>query len=309
MTDEADDTRGLDQLLSHLDTVTLAGREATALRQVKGPRIPRQIDLEPPGWQPPPSREDVRKKITGQCSRRFNRTVKAAGEPFTKTFDIGFLRPKVLNEWVADRTMQPSRNKSDLNHKAPPRFDIQSRKFEEPNDMQLHPMHREWLQQHRTTRDKHIHEVYYALKKVDACEEKAKEIQRQREKTRDMIGRPPLVKLDLPESGKAVLRKAQMAVKVARAFNETQGIDNLRDEEARHQEATVRAQSAPCLALKPASPKNRVRHLRNWTGPDRRFKWTQTDRCLRHTTPWMAQEEEHELKTWPIPPARRTASR
>merc|ERR1712232_1296836 len=139
--------------------------------------------------------------------------------------------------------------------------------------MQLHPMHREWLQQHKTTCDKHIHEVYHALKRVELCEEKEKEIQRQREKTRDMIGRPPLVQLDLPESGKAGLRKAQMAVKVARAFNETQGIDLLRDEESRHKDATVRAKSAPCLALKPPTPKNRPRHLRNWAGTDRRFKW------------------------------------
>jgi len=309
MKDEADDNHGWEELLSHLDTVALAGREANALRRVTGPRIPRAEHMQPPGWHPPPSREEVRKTITGQCSRRFNRTVKAAGEAFTKSSDIGFLKPKVLNEWVAERVVQPSRNFNDSNHKAPPRFHIQSEAFEEPHEMQLHPMHRTWLQEHNVKFEKNIHDVFHALKRVDKCEEKQKEIQRQREMTRDMIGRPPLVAMELPERAKAGLRKAKLAAKAARALNQTQGINPLRDEEMRHKEATLRAKSAPCLALKPLSPKHRARHLRNWTGPDRRFRWTQTDRCLRHTTPWMAQEEEREIKTRALGPLQRSVSR
>lgn len=310
MKNEVDDDKcEFHELLSHLDNVAAAGREANAIRRDTGPRIPRAQDMEGPGWHPPPSREVVRQSITGQCSRRFNRTVKAAGEPFTKSSDIGFLKPKVLRQWVAERAVQPNRSFDNPNHKVPPRFRSQPEALPEPHEMQLHPMHRTWLKQHKKEYDGHVYEVYHALKRVDRAERKDQEIQRQREMTRDMIDRPLLVDIKLPAKAKAGLQKAKLAVQMTRAFNQSVGIDLLGEEEALHRDATLRAKSAPCLALKVPTPRHRPRHLRNWAGPDRRFKWTQTDRCLRHTTPWIAQDEEHEIKTRGIGTMQRSDSR
>jgi len=121
-------------------------------------------------------------------------------------------------------------------------------------------------------------------------------LQQQRELTRDLMTKSALGKPKISEKAKAGLRKARGFASSTRMLNQLKGIDNLKIEENKHKDATQRAKSVPELQFKETTPRHRARHLRRWEGPDRRSAWAQSDRCLRLTTPWLAQDEEQEIK-------------
>merc|ERR1712139_43724 len=215
----------------------------------------------------------------------------------------GILRhPKELNFWHSHQVAHAVPERSIKNpYKRPGliRYHAQSDPLPEPHEGQLHQQHYEWLQQHHVQRDKHLYPVYHALKRVEKAEEKAKEIQAQRETARDLMTRKALVSPEFSEGVKGKLGKAKLAIRSTRAFNKLKGIDVIAEHEKKTEDIVNRARSAPALELKPSTPRHRARHLRNWTGPDRRQLWAQTDLGLKHTTPGRFQEEEHELHNIP----------
>lgn len=292
---------GLEDLFGHLDATAAAGREAGAIRADRDPRIPKLEHVISYDWHPPPSRDEIRKKISGgDHSRHFNRTTKHCGDLFSK---VGILRhPKSLNNWETDRIVNAIPERSIGNPPGRPglwRYHPHSKPFEEPTEKQLHPQHRKWLKQHHVQRDNHVQHVYRALKRVEKLQEKANEVQQQRETARDLMTRPALMSPHLNDGIKAKLHKAKMAITSTRNFNKICGIDKVGEDEKEKKDNLIRAQSAPCLQLKPLTPRHRARHLRTWKGPERRQRWCQTDECLKHTTPGLAQEEEHELHNIP----------
>jgi hypothetical protein len=290
----------LDDLLAQLDATSAAGREADEIRADRDPRIPKLEHVLSYEWRPPPSREEVLKTVSADCCRRFNRTTRNNGEHFRKE---GILRhPKDFNIWEVHRIVNAVPQRSIGNPRGRhglARYHAQSEPFEEPTEKQLHAQHRDWLKQHHVQRDKRLHHVYHALKAVEKAEAKANETQRQRETARDLLTRAALHEPHLTDSVKGKLNRAKLAVGATRAFNKLSGIDGVAEEEQKNKDLLERARSAPILQLKPSTPRHRARHLRNWTGPDRRQRWTQTDLGLKHTTPGLAKEEEHELHNSP----------
>jgi len=299
---EADgDAVTFEDLLGQLDATAAAGREADAIRPDKDPRIPKLEHMLSYEWRPPPSRDQVLQTVdAAACCRRFDGTGKKSGDLFRKE---GILKHyKDFGIWDVARVCNAVPERSIKNPHGRPgltRYHQQSEAFEEPHDKQLHYQHRDWLKGHYAQREKHLHPVYHALKKVEHLEERAKEVQQQRETTRDAMTRTQLHKPDFSQEVKAKLCKAKMSIAASRQFNKLSGIDTVAEAEKKKKDAVSRARSVPILELKPATPRHRARHLRSWKGPDRRKAWVQTDSRFVHTTPGAAQEEERELHNSP----------
>jgi hypothetical protein len=290
----------MEGLFALLDATSAAGKEADAIRKDRDPRIPKLEHYVSYEWRPPPSHDEVLKMVSGDCCRRFNRTTRHNGDIFRKENilkhkkELHFWEQHQITNAVPERSIKnPWKNPGLI------RYHAQSDPLPEPHEGQLHQQHREWLQTHHVQRDKHLYPVYHALKRVERAEQKAKEVQAQRETARDLMTRKALVNPEFSEGVKEKLGKAKLAIRSTRAFNKLQGIDAVAEEEAKHKDLLLRAKSAPALELKVSTPRHRARHLRTWTGPDRRQLWAQTDLGLKHTTPGCFQEEEHELHNIP----------
>lgn len=262
------------------------------------PKLEHMISYE---WRPPPSREDIRKVTSKDCTRRFKTAQKQAGDLFRKE---GILRhPIEFNQWETHRICNAVPERSIGNPKGRPglfRYHAQSDDLPPPTDEMLHPQHGSWLKEHYVQRDKHLYPVFHAKLRVGKAEEKAARTQTQRELTRDLTTRPQLMSPHLSDGVKCKLAKAKLAVTTTRHLNKLVGHDAVAEAEELAKQALLRRiRSEPALELKPATPRHRAKHLRSWKGPDRRFAWTQTDHCLKHTTPGLQQEEEHELHMEP----------
>lgn len=292
--------KSLDDLLAHLDDTAAAGRDADALRADRDPRIPKLEHLISYEWRPPPPLEEVRKTVSAESCRRFNRSTKHCGDIFHQE---GILRhAKAFNVWETDRMVNGVPERSVKNPKGRPglvKYHAHSEPLLEPHDKMLHPLHRKWLKQHLVQRERYMYPVYHALVRVDKAEEKAREIQKQRETARDLMTRSSLHNPELSKGVKAKLGKARMAISTTRVLNKLGGIDAVAEDEKKNEDAVHRAKKHPHLALKPPTPRERCQHIRSFKGPDRRQKWAQTDNLLKHTTPGKDQEEELELHKEP----------
>jgi hypothetical protein len=293
-------TSGLADLFAQLDATSAAGREADAIRADRDPMIPKLEHSISYEWRPPISQEEVLKTVSKDCCRLFKTANKKAGDLFRKE---GILKHKHMpGTWEDNRVTNAVPQRSIGNPKGRPgvvRYHQHSDPLPEPTDEQLHPQHGAWLKEHRKRRDKHLHPLHHALKRVEKAEEIAKDVQKKRETARDLMTRGVLVSPKLSDGVKNKLAMAKVRLKTTTAMNKLVGIDVLGDQEKKDLDNLQRARSAPCLELKPCTPRHRARHLRSWKGPDRRWAWTQTDQCLKHTTPGVFQEEERELHEIP----------
>lgn len=294
--DGGDTAVGLDMadLLGQLDQTAAAGREASMLRQDRGPRIPHMEDVFDADWQPPPSREQVKQRISGEVGRHFNRFLKSGvGDEFSQFAEW---RPQIPSYWEQLRIVTPDRSVRAPPHTAPPRFRSQPELMPETHANQCHPMHRKWLREWEKERFKKLYPVVDALKKVDQAKELQRVHQMRREITRDLQTRPTLLQPQLSENSKASLNKMRLAMKTTQAFKKMRRnkgeLTELEREEQADKERIERAKSAPALALSEPTPPHRPRHLANWVGPDRDIKGK-----LRETTPWRDVDEIKELKS------------
>jgi len=292
---------GVADILAELDATAAYGRDRDAIRKDRDPRIPKLEHSLSNDWRPPPSKDEVLKRVdSAACCRQFKRHSRpTVMELFRKE---GILPPKVLGVWEAGRVANatPARSIGNPPGKAGVvKYHQHSDPLPEPFDEQLHPQHGEWLKAHRVQRTEHLYPIHHALKKVEKAVAKEKEVQTQRETARDVMTRGALTSPKFSAGVKSKLSNAKGALKTMSQFNKLTGCDVVRDQEKKDKRAMLRAMSDPCLELKPSTPRHRPKHLRSWKGPDRRWAWTQTDVCLKHTTPGVSQEEDHELHTIP----------
>lgn len=275
-------------LLGHLDRVSEAGRRAAAnVRPSHGPRIPHTEDMFRPSWRPPPAKEDV-KRLISDSSRSFARFGKQAGSDFERPCSKR-LKPKILDQWTQERKDIPDRTFAKCSSTI--RYSAQSEPFPEPHDGLCHGLHQEWLRNHQTARDKHIHAVYHALERVKKAEERLESHEFKRQLARDLLSRPNA--LVLPEFGskaRSSLGKAKHAIAASRAFSLAANIDRLAVEEAQDKAMVEKAKSAPELRPRPPTPEGQVKHLQRWAGPDH------TPKCFRESTPWREHDEAKDLR-------------
>lgn len=283
----ADQTMGdsLEGLLGHLERSSAAARLAEAsLRAPVGPRIPHMQDRWVPEWRPPPDKDEVKKHITGDCTKTFVRFTKNVGTEFEAP---GYMKPKHLDTWTAKRVVMPDRSfaklRSQINYRA------QSEAIPEPLDGLCNEMHQRWLRRHYAQRDRHVHEVYHALERVHRAEDSLNEIRRKRELTRDLLSRKSVSMPNLGEKAVSSLARVRQAVQTVRNFRTTQAVDPLAEEESKAKAKLAHAKSASCLLFRPPTPDGQVKHLRSWAGPDKPLRY------LRESTPWREQDEVREL--------------
>jgi hypothetical protein len=214
-----------------------------------------------------------------------------------------YLKPKVLNLWVAERAVQPERTYIYPNID-PPRFHSQSEPLPEPTDEFLDESHRKWLEKYRKECVGKMYPIAHAVDKVHKAQEKYDSHKKRRDMTRDILSRVP-AKSDpsSPESprsplspnisakAKKGLASVMGGVRVTSTLAKMHGIDRQKEAEEADLKKLQKAKSAPILQHGPQRIPGQVDHLR-------RFQYTtQALQELRTTTPWKHKDEVHELKT------------
>eukprot|EP00439_Symbiodinium_sp_Y106_P070712 s795_g12.t1 len=125
--------------------------------------------------------------------------------------------------------------------------------------------------------------VYYALKNVDKARDTLEADQRRREVARDLISQGPREQIHLSEGARSGIKKMKSAVKAIRGFRSAAAegamaagnveaakrFDPLKMQEEKNKARLRAAQSAPSLITKQPTPRGEVKHVENWTGPDR----------------------------------------
>lgn len=293
------DDASLEDLLGFLETqhATRKAEEAD-LRPQKGPRIPKAQDRWRPAWNPPLDKRHVNKESQEEVRAPWLRVCRQAGEAFHD--NPGFLKAKCLEVRVAERANVPHRTFAHLPSQV--RYSLDE-PLPPPKDELCGEMHRKWLQKHAKARDRHLYPVYYALKNVDKAKETMEADQRRREVARDLISSGPREQLHLSEGARSGIKKMKNAVKAIRGFRcaaaegamaagdveRAKRFDPLKMQEEKNKARLRAAQSAPSLITKQPTPRGEVKHVENWTGPDRTLKH------LRTTTPWREEDAAREL--------------
>jgi len=279
----------LQDLFGDLDRTAEAGRRAAAdVRPDRGLRTGHGQDGLGPPRRPQPLKEDVQRLTKATCTRSFNRFGKQAGTDFEPPCSKR-LKPKVLDPWTEERKSCPERTFAKLSSAI--RLQATPEPFPEPHAGLCHRRHQEWLGQHAAARDKHIHATFHALERVKKAEEQLESHEFKRQLARDMLSRSSAVALpEFGENAMNSLSKARKTIAVTRTFNLLAGADRLAREEEADKALLARGKSSPELALRPPTPQGKVKHLRNWAGPDHPPK------CFRESTPWREHDEERALR-------------
>ncbi|CAJ1359913.1 unnamed protein product [Effrenium voratum] len=171
-------------------------------RPQKGPRIPKLKDRWRPQWSPPLDKRNLTKESGEEVQPAWLRVCRSAGEAFHA--NPGYLKPKQLEPRVTERLTMPDRSFAHLpsqikfSHDEP---------LPAPTDALCGEMHRRWLQKHGKARDRHLHEVYYALNRVDKAQEILDADARRMEIARDMISQGPIDRPHLSKAARSGIKK------------------------------------------------------------------------------------------------------
>lgn len=286
-------------LLKHVGDVKASHREATAPRQIKGPRIPHAGDAHKE-WRPPMTKSQL-KQMKVEVQKPFNQFLCSTSEPLdTKP---GYIDLGIMPHWERVRLVQPARS-YEYPKRDDPRGRYYSRSqpelFRPATEDMMHGQHREWLKQHHVARQRHLHPVYHALREVDKAKAVLDSHTELRSMTHDLRvqaedAQPsshemaPAAKEGMAKFARGVkkLRGQMVATKV---FQSEIGKDYFHKQEEDDRLRVERAKSTPVLQLRTPTPPGRARHLRKWGLANA------SSRSLRESTPWRDQDEERELE-------------
>jgi len=165
----------MDDLLASITATNATRISAASIREDKRAALVRGVPGLPKSedylisWKPPPSEEVVRAAVAANPTRRGFRA-----DPGCRELERAkFLRPKVLNSWVAMRAVQPARsyktyigkNKGDKREL----YRWHSQPCEIGIDVHTPMMkqHTEWLEHHADEREKHMFPIFFYRKQLD----------------------------------------------------------------------------------------------------------------------------------------------
>jgi len=258
-----DEESGVGDLLATLRRSTASLSPALGKSVSEGalkPSVSTSTDRFTPSFRPPPTKAEVKEVLANDPSRSYSHHTRKTGSEFHA---IDRLRPQVLDQWAQSRMVSPDRS----NKKAPssPKYHAIPRDFPETHDEMCTQLHQNWLQEHRTKRDRQIHSEYHALVRVDEARNAAKDIAEKKALARDIITRSHLSQPRLTASNVASLTKVKHAVVVSRTFNKAIGIDLLEREEQRREKDLQDALAAEVLRPRVRTPEIRAKHSKSWT--------------------------------------------
>lgn len=284
---------GLGDLLARLDA-SIAQR-ASAYRASKQRRLVKAEEVMLPGWQTPPSKEEVsqaRRLVAMGVTRRPFRVHKGPPEGGDFNKEVFCNEPTGLNEWELARVIQPLRNYERPNQ-GKGYFQKQPEAFPPAADELCAPMHRQWLKEHHQRRDRELHPVYFALKRRDARESVAQKAAMERDITRAMMQRdsdslPKMSSISV-QSLSLTMKKLRVGVALAKKAPSSNDVKPCT--------ATglprPQPDREPALRLRAETPAGQAKHLVRWLGPERKVT------TLAETTPWQWGQEAIELKARP----------
>ncbi|CAJ1412408.1 unnamed protein product [Effrenium voratum] len=267
-------------------------------RPQKGPRIPKLKDRWRPQWSPPLDKRNLTKESGEEVQPAWLRVCRSAGEAFHA--NPGYLKPKQLEPRVTERLTMPDRSFAHLpsqikfSHDEP---------LPAPTDALCGEMHRRWLQKHGKARDRHLHEVYYALNRVDKAQEILDADARRMEIARDMISQGPIDRPHLSKAARSGIKKLKTAVKsihqlrnaaaegamAAGDLERAKRFNPLKMQEEKNKARLIACRSDPCLRTKQPTPRGQLKHVENFAGPERSLKH------FRSSTPWREEDAAQEL--------------